>query len=168
MEKTSNQDSLRVGEYFGSFVFKFTFDGLFKFLFSFVYDGSDASVIPGLVREFADCSLVDKYLYCTPHGPLAEGRSSFGTRCQAFSLSLSGCSQLKLSVTSCFGPGSSTVGSHRARSRSGGRLKRPLVSLRPRGPVGDGNGPLPHSGIEPKRSRHVVWFFFNRGNVPSG
>ena len=127
---------------------------------------SSHSLSLSLRREYADFCLADKYLSCTPDGPLAVCCSSFGTRCQVFSLSSSGCSRLQLSVTSCFSPWASTVRSPRARSRSGRRLKRLLVSLRPRGSVGDGNGPrLPVAGSS-QCAVAKSSVFFNQACVP--
>ena len=107
------------------------------------------SLSRSLLRDYADSSAVDQFLSCAPDGPLSVLRPSFGTRCQAYSLSSSGCSQLQLMAPSSFGSGTPSLASTRARSRSCRSLKKPLVSLRPRDSVGDGDGPrllVPGSG----------------------
>ena len=56
---------------------------------------------------------------------------------------------MQLLAPPSFGSGNPSLASTRTRSRSRRSLKRPLVSLRPRDSVGDGDGPrlpVPVSG----------------------
>ena len=91
------------------------------------------------LRDYADSAFVVKFLASVPDGPLSVGRSALDSRCQAFSLSVAGCSCLPLTVPSALCSRTSPIRSPPARSRSIRRKKEPLVSLRPRGSVGDGN-----------------------------
>ena len=99
------------GVNFGSFVFEFTVAGLFKLFRSVVFYGCFAplfltwfshSVSRSSLRDYADSSAVDKYLSCTPEGPLSVLRPSFGARCQAFSLSSWRCSSVAVVGSSVF------------------------------------------------------------------
>ena len=100
---------------------------------------SSRSLTRSLLREHADSSFIDKFFSTPPEGPLSVGRSAFGSCCSIFSLSSSGCTQFQLAVLLCIRSGTSSIRSNRARSRSSRRTKGLLVSLRPRGTVGDGN-----------------------------
>ena len=100
---------------------------------------SSRSLARTLLRDYADSAFVDKYLSSVPDGPLCVGRSALDSRCQAFSLSSAGCSCLPLAVPSSLCSRASPIRSRLARSRSIRRKKGPLVSLRPRGSVGDGD-----------------------------
>ena len=68
------------------------------------------SLSRSLLRDYADSSAVDQYLSCTLDQSCVPG-----ARCQAYSLSSSGCSQLQLLAPPSFGSRNPSLASTRAR-----------------------------------------------------